>query len=379
MLQVGEQSPTTLTTGDAMNVSAPTIKAEPGSRWRYKIGRHRDGVVIVEKETDTKVWFRPDPRVKAGGQKDQKSRPLDRFVFYTLLEPYTQADRADAFGIIRQPDLPPVPQVDPAVKARTEAWLASQAAQKEQEMLTTTNSAIIEQKFSDGEPEPAPGPEPVVSIGATATHKQCRRCHNWKTAVEFGPHKRYQDGLQPWCKQCQREYNGATVKIHPDSKRIAQAVPAGFKQCSVCKNIQPRQDFHLNRSAKDGLAYKCKACTAAYDALKAKRAKSPFFAKPTPDAIPEAATAPPANPVPEPDSAVVSEEKPSETRPTQPETVPGVLSADVATREWRVKLRRIVVTVDEVTITAATPLDVLAAAEAMTGEVVGMQLLEAGV
>jgi len=348
-----------------MNVSAPTIKAEPGSRWRYKIGRHRDGVVIVEKETAEKVWFRPDPRVKAGGQKDQKSRPLDRFVFYTLLEPYTQADKADAFGIVRKPDLPPVPQVDPAVKARTEAWLAEQAAQKEQEMLTTTDSAIIEQRRS--EPVPEPEPEPVVSIGRTATHKQCRRCHNWKTAAEFGPHKRYQDGLQPWCKACQREYNGATVKIHPDSKRIARAIPAGFKQCTVCKDIKLRSEFHKNVSAKDGLAYKCKACTAAYDAQKAKRPKR--AAKPTPESQERPITAPSANPAPELAREVVAEEKPTEDAPTQPS----------AAYRWEVTYRVVTVTHETVIISATDPLDVLAQVDEHGGMIVGINMLEAGV
>jgi hypothetical protein len=182
--------------------------------------------------------------------------------------------------------------------------------------------------------------------------------------------------LQPWCKACQQDYNRATLRITP-ARADKAAIPAGYKRCTVCKFVKTLSGFHKNRAATDGLAYKCKECTAAYDAQKPKRA-----ARVKPESTEGLLAAPSANPAPEPAADAVAEEKPAEDAPTQPSAAyaPAVLSADVATREWRVKLRKVVVTIDEVTITASDALGVLAQAETMKiGEVVGMQLLEAGV
>lgn len=37
--------------------------------------------------------------------------------------------------------------------------------------------------------------------------KTCTRCEQPKPETEYHPHSTASDGLQPWCKQCQREKN----------------------------------------------------------------------------------------------------------------------------------------------------------------------------
>lgn len=41
-----------------------------------------------------------------------------------------------------------------------------------------------------------------------------------------------------------------------------------MKKCSKCKEQKPRDEFHNNRSMKDGKEYWCKPCRRTYDILK---------------------------------------------------------------------------------------------------------------
>lgn len=41
---------------------------------------------------------------------------------------------------------------------------------------------------------------------AIGENKRCCKCHEWKRVGEFHQAKRESDGLQPYCKQCNREY-----------------------------------------------------------------------------------------------------------------------------------------------------------------------------
>ncbi len=43
----------------------------------------------------------------------------------------------------------------------------------------------------------------------------------------------------------------------------SSGVDSKMKRCSMCKDIKPLQDFHLNKSTKDGRQYRCKPCNCA--------------------------------------------------------------------------------------------------------------------
>lgn len=107
-------------------------------------------------------------------------------------------------------------------------------------------------------------------------YKRCARCKQEYPATTeyFFEGKHHMDGLRGTCKSCCKRYS----KI--DDTRIF--VYAGEKTCSKCKQSKPATPdyFHVNRKARDGLAFVCRDCESAYyrhyslthpDVVKARR------------------------------------------------------------------------------------------------------------
>ena len=143
--------------------------------------------------------------------------------------------------------------------------------------------------------------------------KQCSKCKQIKIFDEFGSDKRMSNGLKSWCKECLRKdarnrarknsnrhideieiptnkrcikceevkeiekfyrrsayckncHNKYTVKRQKEfaNRRLDEIEFPYKKYCSKCRVIKNRNNFSLNKRAKDGLQSKCKACASKH-------------------------------------------------------------------------------------------------------------------
>ena len=99
--------------------------------------------------------------------------------------------------------------------------------------------------------------------------KRCTICKKWKDESEFCKNRGSRDGLQWQCKKCKSEYarkryeqsrKGARRNLrYEDSHRVVNGVKQ--KLCSKCRRWKSESEFYKDRSAKDGLMYRCKKCS----------------------------------------------------------------------------------------------------------------------
>ncbi len=102
--------------------------------------------------------------------------------------------------------------------------------------------------------------------------KQCGKCKKQKDESEFNKNSNSKDGMQYWCKKCEREYkrrhyrkNRGTVKkyfVYEESHRTIDGVKQ--KRCTKCKKWKNESKFGKDRYHKDGFGYDCKDCARAY-------------------------------------------------------------------------------------------------------------------
>ena len=109
-------------------------------------------------------------------------------------------------------------------------------------------------------------PEPSGDLfKVTPKEKTCTTCDQTKPVVEFYKHSPGQQSYRPECKECMRSKastryaNGPRVDDPPETKR-----------CPKCKETKPRAEFGKNRSAKDGLQTYCKPCQRLWPSNKPK-------------------------------------------------------------------------------------------------------------
>jgi hypothetical protein len=88
-------------------------------------------------------------------------------------------------------------------------------------------------------------------------------CKETKDTVEFNKDKHRNDGLQRWCKSCQKENY---VKLRDYRKTNPPPTPA-TKKCRTCKETKDTGEFSKRKASKDGLRYTCRGCAAAYYVL----------------------------------------------------------------------------------------------------------------
>jgi 5-methylcytosine-specific restriction endonuclease McrA len=76
----------------------------------------------------------------------------------------------------------------------------------------------------------------------------------------FTRNRRKRDGLEPWCRGCERARKGATPKwVDP--------APEGFKTCVTCRIVKPFRGFYPERRAWGrGVTGSCRTCRLAADA-----------------------------------------------------------------------------------------------------------------
>lgn len=90
--------------------------------------------------------------------------------------------------------------------------------------------------------------------------KECRNCGKIKKAEEFWPNKATDDGLHPYCDDCATE--------------LASRNGPREKFCPMCEQMLPASMFYRNAgpSSNDGLNWYCKRCQREQTAA-ARKAK----------------------------------------------------------------------------------------------------------
>jgi len=99
--------------------------------------------------------------------------------------------------------------------------------------------------------------------------KKCTKCKKWKGENQYCRNRRSKDGLQWRCKECvlkyQRERNRKMGKGLKTYRRYEEyhRVVGGVKQkkCTKCKRWKAESEFYKTKIYKDGMQFKCKACS----------------------------------------------------------------------------------------------------------------------
>ncbi len=87
--------------------------------------------------------------------------------------------------------------------------------------------------------------------------KTCTKCGIEKDEGEFGKNRHWKDGLQYWCKKCEKEY-----RIQYKNKLIV-VIPE-TKICLKCNVEKVSKEFAKNKQRKDGLNAYCKECVGIW-------------------------------------------------------------------------------------------------------------------
>lgn len=96
--------------------------------------------------------------------------------------------------------------------------------------------------------------------------KRCPDCGAVKPATEFRRNRARPDGRAHYCTDCFRIRDAKDYKRRrlTAGKRYygGVAVPDGFKFCRRCERVKSVDEWHRNRSSRDGLTVYCKECRA---------------------------------------------------------------------------------------------------------------------
>jgi hypothetical protein len=102
-------------------------------------------------------------------------------------------------------------------------------------------------------------------------YKCCPKCKEIKLVSEFHKNSKTKDGLNTWCKNCNKtgrvlREHGITVEQHEAEKAASKPVVSeGYKYCTRCGEIKSITGFNKAKHSSDGLHSHCKECVhAAY-------------------------------------------------------------------------------------------------------------------
>ena len=102
--------------------------------------------------------------------------------------------------------------------------------------------------------------------------KKCSKCGKTKPESEFPKDRTRKDGLHQRCKACKNAYSRQRYK----TKRGASSGKVekdNMKRCSGCGQLKTRDEYSKDRTKKDGLYHLCKVCRSSYRRLN-KQAKN---------------------------------------------------------------------------------------------------------
>jgi hypothetical protein len=100
-----------------------------------------------------------------------------------------------------------------------------------------------------------------------AQKKRCARCLVEKPTSDFHKHHSRRDGLQDWCKRCQRVNDAAkraalsVAKVIARRQEIRSRAQLG-KACGHCGVVKPLDEFTVDRRKPDGRKSTCRPCEA---------------------------------------------------------------------------------------------------------------------
>ena len=112
-------------------------------------------------------------------------------------------------------------------------------------------------------------PRPVIEP-VEAGEKRCLKCGEAKLVECFGKNKSANDGLQGWCKECQREYDRKRHRAKAEAMGIrprSEDVGVGKKRCTKCEVIKNADCFYKSSDVKSGLSSWCKECVLEHDRI----------------------------------------------------------------------------------------------------------------
>ena len=106
--------------------------------------------------------------------------------------------------------------------------------------------------------------------------KRCAKCGEVKALVGFSNRRKAKDGLQPYCRQCDKAKSAQRRVEHREVIRARKkalrasyaartdaellATRPEFKKCSDCWQTRPAESFTVNRGNPDGLHTQCREC-----------------------------------------------------------------------------------------------------------------------
>ena len=90
--------------------------------------------------------------------------------------------------------------------------------------------------------------------------KKCSKCSVKQPNSNFTVNKAAKDGLSYWCKACHKAYRDE--KSPPKGPKTSMV--GSKKRCSRCKTIKELNQFHLNPKNPTGRVAYCKECSFEY-------------------------------------------------------------------------------------------------------------------
>ena len=91
--------------------------------------------------------------------------------------------------------------------------------------------------------------------------KVCTQCQECLSVTAFAKDRKCRDGLQCWCKVCQK-----AAQIERASKRRTGEIPyieVHEKVCTQCQECLPATAFTKKTASRDGLGTSCKPCNSS--------------------------------------------------------------------------------------------------------------------
>ncbi len=93
--------------------------------------------------------------------------------------------------------------------------------------------------------------------------KRCSKCGKLKNESDFPKDRTRKDGLHQRCKACKNEYSRQRYQTKQESKGD-NIESNDLKKCSGCGELKARSEFSKDRTKKDGLYHLCKVCRSTY-------------------------------------------------------------------------------------------------------------------
>jgi hypothetical protein len=103
--------------------------------------------------------------------------------------------------------------------------------------------------------------------------KKCSKCGKLKKESDFPKDRTRKDGLHQRCKACKNAYSRQRYKTKQGASK-GKVENKNMKKCSGCGKLKPRSEYSKDRTKKDGLYHLCKVCRSSYRSKnKKKKAK----------------------------------------------------------------------------------------------------------